>query len=269
MASVTLTTNSTIDNRNVYFKEQALSRVGETRINTLGSIMWIDRYTSYNDILVKFDDGHITHTRYDHFCSGNVKNPNDISVYGRGRIGVGTHLASLEGKHTHIYLVWFSMLTRCYSSAYKAKHPTYRECTCSDEWFNFQTFATWYCKNSYESKESLQLDKDILSKGNKLYSANKCILVPGNINLLFIKRDMKRGKYPVGVQKRDGRYRACCSVGTGSARNIGIFNTEIEAFNSYKIFKENHIKSMADKYQCIIPQKLYQAMYAYEVSIDD
>ena len=37
----------------------------------------------------------------------------------------------------------------------------------------------------------------------------------------------------------------------------------------YKQFKENYIKQVADEYKDLIPEKLYNAMYEYEVEIED
>ena len=38
---------------------------------------------------------------------------------------------------------------------------------------------------------------------------------------------------------------------------------------TYKNFKESYIKEIADKYQDIIPEKLYIAMYNYEIEYND
>ena len=50
---------------------------------------------------------------------------------------------------------------------------------------------------------------------------------------------------------------------------IGRYDTIEEAFLNYKQFKENNIKQTADKYKDLIPQKLYEALYKYEVEIND
>ena len=50
---------------------------------------------------------------------------------------------------------------------------------------------------------------------------------------------------------------------------IGLYDNEYEAFLSYKRFKEKYIKQIANEYKDIIPQKLYDAMYRYEVEIND
>ena len=40
-------------------------------------------------------------------------------------------------------------------------------------------------------------------------------------------------------------------------------------FFVYKQFKEKYIKQVADEYKDLIPQKLYDALYKYEVEIND
>ena len=116
-----------------------------------------------------------------------------------------------------------------------------------------------------------QLRLRLLIKGNKIYSPNTCIFVPQNINKLFTKSTKTRGELPIGVYKVSGcnnKYAShfnCC----GKLANLGTFDTTEEAFNAYKIAKENEIKRIADEYKDKIPQKLYDAMYSYEVEITD
>ena len=52
---------------------------------------------------------------------------------------------------------------------------------------------------------------------------------------------------------------------------IGRFNTPLEAFNAYKIAKENYIKELAEKYfqEGKITEKVYNALMKYEVEITD
>ena len=120
------------------------------------------------------------------------------------------------------------------------------------------------------------LDKDILIKGNKIYSPNTCLIVPERINTLFIKCDNSRGEYPIGVvenQDKKSNYVGltvfCCTL--YERKYLGSFpiNKPFQAFTCYKNFKENYIKQVADEYKDIIPQRLYDAMYKYEVEIND
>lgn len=54
------------------------------------------------------------------------------------------------------------MLERCYSDKLYKRYPTYRVCSVTEEWYNFQNFAKWYDENYYEvDDEKMELDKDI------------------------------------------------------------------------------------------------------------
>jgi hypothetical protein len=57
------------------------------------------------------------------------------------------------------------------------------------------------------------LDKDILHKGNKIYSPEYCIFVTQDINKLFIKCNKSRGKHPIGVgyDKKLKKYYSGCA----------------------------------------------------------
>ena len=48
-----------------------------------------------------------------------------------------------------------------------------------------------------------------------------------------------------------------------------MFDTPEEAFQTYKEFKENYIKQVADEYKDKIPEKLYEAMINYKIEITD
>ena len=105
-------------------------------------------------------------------------------------------------------------------------------------------------------------------KGNKIYSSETCVIIPQSINNLFCKSNKLRGSLPIGVSIKGNKYRATLYV-NGKQINLGSYDTPQEAFQSYKIAKENLIKQIADEYKPYIPQKLYEAMYNYKVEIID
>jgi len=164
------------------------------------------------------------------------------------------------------------MFNRCYDLKFQEKEPTYKGCYVSDEWHNFQNFGGWYDENYYEVQdEKMTLDKDILIKGNKIYSSEVCIFVPKRINSLFVKIKATRGNLPIGVHFSDIRrkYISQCNIGNGKRVTVGSFDTPEEAFYAYKEFKENYIKQIAEEYKNKIPFKLYSAMLNYEIDITD
>jgi len=249
----------------------SVERIGKRNLNTYGSVMEIVEYINKNNIIVKFEDGYKKLTTYDSFMSGKVKSIYNKSVYSIGFIGDGKYSQSINDIVCPQYVSWLSMFRRCYNPKFHRDRPTYTGCTVCDEWHNYQNFAKWFDENYYEANNDVMcLDKDILHKGNKLYSPENCVFVPNTINVLFVKSDSTRGELPIGVSfcKKGNKYRSDCTV-QNKQKSLGKFNTKEEAFNTYKKFKEKHIKQIADQYKNLIPQKLYDAMYKYEVEITD
>ena len=83
--------------------------------------------------------------------------------------------------------LWNNMYTRCYSNKYHEKSPQYTDCSICDEWLDDkQVFYDWVAENYYTfGYEQIDLDKDILVKGNKIYSPDVCIFAPHSINTYF------------------------------------------------------------------------------------
>ena len=55
----------------------------------------------------------------------------------------------------------------------------------------------------------------------------------------------------------------------GSPEWLGSFNTEIEAFNAYKVAKETFVKEQANKFKSQIDERAYNALMNYQVVITD
>ena len=241
-------------------------KIGEINCNNNGNNMEIIEFNNHNDILVKFGDGSIVKTNYGNFKIGSVKSFYDKTICGVGYLGEGKYEAYNGKNPLKHYTVWRTMIRRCYYEDFLQKEPAYRGCTVVPKWHNFQVFSKWYYENIYEIKgQNMQLDKDIIHKGNKIYSPENCIFVPQEINLLFITRKAERSKDGLGISTNKGDlFRA-----SYKGKHLGTFKTKEEAFNTYKSFKEKAIKDMADKYKSQIPNKLYEALYNYNVEVND
>ena len=114
----------------------------------------------------------------------------------------------------------------------------------------------------------MELDKDILYKGNKVYSPDTCVFVPQGINSLFVKANKLRGDLPIGVSRNRNSLIVSLSE-YGKQKTIYGFNNPTEAFNTYKKHKEKYIREVAEKYKPHIPTKLHEAMLNYQVEITD
>ena len=252
-----------------------IDRTGEENINRFGSKMTIIRSNGNKDIDIYFPEYNwISKNKcYGDFKIGNIKCPYEPRTLGHGYIGEGKYNTNENGENTKCYQTWHGMLERCYSEKTYKKQPTYKGCKVSDEWLCFQNFAKWYYENIYFIEgERMALDKDILYKGNKIYSRNTCIFVPERINTLFVKQQNQRGELPIGVYKFRKKYATDCR-GNGEHIHLGIYNTPEEAFQVYKSYKEKIIKQTIDSYECVIPEphysRLREAMYNYEVEMYD
>ena len=241
------------------------NRTGETKQNNHGTTMKIIAYRGNNDIDVEFQDEHhyVKNTTYSNFKRGNVKNPYDKDLFGVGYLGVGKYKCKRDNEEnlSEVYETWMGMLRRCYFD--NAKFPAYYNCIVCDEWHNFQNFAKWYDENKYPVNERLHIDKDILYPNCHMYSPKTCLLTPQRINMLFMNKPNSRG-LPNGIFKIKNGYRA-----EYQGNKIGKYNTLDEAYDAYSIVKENNIKKLADEYKDIIPKKLYDALYAYKVDINN
>lgn len=250
-------------------------RVGEENVNRFGSKMIITKYMGANNIEVYFPEYNYTKEQvcYQHFKDGKMRSPYCKTVRGVGYLGEGKYNVRENDKPTKCYEAWKNIIERCYNTEnLNKRNHVYEDSYMSEEWLCFQNFAEWYYNNYYEIPGQMMcIDKDILFKGNKEYSDYYCMFIPQNINKLFTKTDVLRGKYPIGVtyEKKASRFRADCSDGHKKGVFLGYYDTVEDAFQSYKIFKENLIKQMADEYENKIPREIYKAMYEYEVEIDD
>ncbi|WP_425203656.1 hypothetical protein [Priestia megaterium] len=250
-------------------KVSNIERVGKVNKNRFGSVMKVMTYNSSSDIIVKFENEVLVHTNWQAFQNGKVENPYDKSVCGIGYIGEGKYQSFKEGKITPQYKSWKSMLVRCYGNS---KIDNYEECFVCDEWHNFQNFGKWYDENYYKiNEERMELDKDILLKGNKIYSSKTSVFVPRFINCLFTKSNKARGTLPIGVSyvNKTDKYRVRCNDGKKATVYLGLYSSLDEAFNVYKNYKEKTIKQIAEEYRENIPSNLYSAMITYKVEIND
>ena len=185
------------------------------------------------------------------------------------RLVAGTGVVDVLGEYDDkSYSVWRNILERCYNEKYRAKFPTYRDCSVCKEWLKYSNFKRWYSENYVEG---YNLDKDILVKGNKLYSPETCCFVPQEINKLFLRCGASRGDLPIGVCRSNSpRSHKLYRVYLRKKR-IGDYYTVDDAFKAYKQAKEAYIKEVASEYysEGKITKRVYDAMLQYEVEITD
>ena len=202
--------------------------------------------------------------------NGEVKDPRSPSVFGVGISGT-KYPIRVNGRNTKEYALWCDMLRRCYSETFQKKHPTYKDCEASENFKSYEYFYEWCHSKIGFGNEGWHLDKDLLIKGNKVYSEDSCIFIPSEINSLLIKRTSLRGKCLIGVYRDKAKkaFVAMVSKNKGKQEHLGSFKTELEAFNAYKEAKEYFVKEQANKWKGQIDDRAYNALMNYEVEITD
>ena len=224
--------------------------------------------TPYNIVVRFLDTGYITSVRSGHLRDGVLKDKMKPSLYGVGILGDG--ISRKNGKLTKEYSIWSGMSGRCYNENNRSKAQSYFDCDVSEKFKFFPFFSDWCKKQKGFENDGWHLDKDIIVKGNKIYSEDVCCFVPNEINVLIVNSKKTRGDLPIGVnfQKHTGRYAA--EVWKFNKKEyVGAYDSPLEAFHSYKKVKEEHIKVIANKWKDQIDVRVYESLMNWEVCIDD
>ena len=144
------------------------------------------------------------------------------------------------------YAKWRNMLRRCYDEQHQLTHPTYKGCTVVPEWHRLSNFKAWHDQQNYT--EGLQLDKDIIYPGNKVYGPDKCVYVSTELNTLLSNN--KRNKYLAGVCKHynTGKkvkiFQSKINI-NGKRVSLGYYHTPEEA---HEVYVQAKIKYIQDYY---------------------
>ena len=229
------------------------------------------KYNNAKEVEIQFiNTGFEVVVELGHIRNGNVKDQYSPSVFGVGVTGT-KYLTTINGRNIKEYMLWCNMLRRCYSDNFKKKNPTYEGCEVGDKFKSYEYFYEWCHSQVGFANKDWQLDKDLLIKGNKVYNESTCVFIPKDINSLLTKSAASRGEHLIGVcwSKTHKAFRAMVRKNKGKQEHLGLFNTEIEAFNAYKKAKESFIKEQANQWKSEIDPRAYNTLMNYEVNSDD
>ncbi|MEG2707461.1 MAG: AP2 domain-containing protein [Erysipelotrichaceae bacterium] len=230
----------------------------------------ITKYVNASNVHIKFlNTGYEKVTLTSCILSGEIRDRYFPSVHGVGVVGEEPSRDN-NGNKLKEYLLWNHMIARCYGEISKLKSPSYQDCTVSDNFKHYPFFKDWCSKQIGFRNKGWQLDKDILVKGNKIYSEDTCAFVPQEINSLFIKCDRSRGDLPLGVNYHKATFKFVAQISCNKKKvHLGLYDTVEEAFLAYKKSKEAHVKSIAEKYKSVLDPRVYKAMMEYVVELGD
>jgi len=156
--------------------------------------------------------------------------------------------------HSRASGLWNKINARCLPGGkYQMTGPSYIGVT--NGFYGFQEFAEW-CNQQpgYSAKDSFgmffEIDKDIISLGNKVYSPEYCCFVPRRINSLFTSCRAARGDLPLGVSfmEKRGKFRAYCNS-DGRLKHLGHFDGSGEAHRAWQAEKVLVIQQAESAYR--------------------
>ena len=238
--------------------------------NKYGDVKILEYKNNKQVVIMFLNTGFIKEESMGEIRSGHIRDSSIPTTCGFGYVDVEG--ASVGKNMTKEYQLWNGMINRCYNENLRHKNPTYKDCHVSEEWRYLSNFKEWCHQQIGFDQVGWHLDKDILSKDNKVYSEDTCVFVPPEINCLILKADRIRGEYPVGVyhdtSKIHKRFSARVSK-NGKYKRFGSYRTPEEAFYVYKREKEKYIKEVANKWKDKIDTRVYEALMNYQVEITD
>ena len=152
------------------------------------------------------------------------------------------------------YMVWESMLKRCYSLDWSGKYPTYEGLSVCEEFKTFSLFRMWMVNNKIkEGDNRLQLDKDILYPANRVYSPSTCAFVPQFINMTLNICERSSGDMPKGVEcytlkSGEVRYKWTVHAASGVIRGSGLV-CKWKAHREWQLARASVIDAAIEKYK--------------------
>ena len=148
---------------------------------------------------------------------------------------------------------------RCYNPNYhKGKNPYLSVCWMEDKWLGKEgrkNFKHWFKDGFYRIPgEQIDIDKDILIPGNKMYGSETCLFVPHTINVA-VERIYREPVYMKGMDKW-----SISICRNGKNEPLGYFNTKEEAEQYYIEFKRAYYYGLIHTFKNKIPNHVYKAV---------
>lgn len=238
-------------------------KIGDKFSTASGACAIVISYLNNKKITIQYDSGTVQVVQGGNLKRGSIKDPLSPSLHGVGVLGIEEFKASDQS-----YVTWSNMLRRVHSPKTGAEFEAYKDCSIDLSWLLFPNFRKWFDSQVYE--KGYHLDKDLICKGNKVYSPSTCVFVPQEINKFLTCRTNKRGEYPIGVsyKTRNMKYDAKISINS-KTKHLGLFDSPEAAFLVYKVAKEGEAKRLAEIWKNKVDNRVVAALLAFTVDIND
>ena len=189
---------------------------------------------------------------------GTCSNPYHTSINGIGIVGV----QEVNFSKTKSYRCWIAMINRVYGVGYYKTQQTYKDVKICDEWFLYDNFKAWFNCNFPLTLNHLylELDKDLLSGENRIYSPKTCIFLPKSINN-FLQMNAIKNKTFGTLILPSGKYRVqCVDFETNKNISLGSYVNLCDAHKVYLDFKNKQCESARQYLRSLnyLPEEIIQ-----------
>ena len=183
-------------------------------------------------------------------------------------LGVGVNdwigPTTIDGKQIKEYLLWKSMIVRCYGDKNIDNLKSYLGVSCDKKWLSMSAFIEDLKSiENYEKviNEDWAMDKDILEVGNKIYSKDTVCFVPKEINNAFKGLYSNCNKLPSGITKRKGSGSFYVSISiNGKTKYLGSFSSLDQAKASFIKARSDNLIDIAARWKGIIADNVYNSI---------
>lgn len=153
----------------------------------------------------------------------------------------GIWLSAKSKRSTKSYSLYTNMLGRA------GKKKFYEDCSISENFLDFQFFAEWCQSQKYYTSPDCNLDKDLIICGNKVYSEDRCVFIPKDLNV-FLSSSKSIGEWVQGVSFKKENSKFVANIHhNGKYNHIGYFSNEEQAYNAYAHRKYEVVKEWRAK----------------------
>jgi len=144
---------------------------------------------------------------------------------------------------------WRRLVERSTCSNFIKHNPSYIGCSITSEWLRFSNFKKWVDSQPNKDWMNCHLDKDLLVRGNKLYSPETVVFVTHLVNTFITDNKASRGNTMIGVSisNQPRKYASLCrNPFTLKQERLGYFYTELEAHKAWQAKKHEYACRLAD-----------------------
>lgn len=243
--------------------------VGEVFENTKGESYEVLEQLGTSNFKIKFtDSGYETEAKKINIEIGQIKDRSnlnkfkDISGFDHSQnkcvSGVNKTAKALASEKGLLkeYTIWSNIVGRC-NRGYAKLH---------EDFYTFDSWLGWAKEQKgFMDKDGngnlFQLDSDLFSTDEKMYSPDTCVFIPKEINSIckpnMLRDDLPRGVSPFG--SKDKPYKVSISV-DGVTKHIGNYKTIEEASAVSKQARLGRVRLLEIKYDGVVDSKVFEEL---------